>query len=190
MIWALKGTLLEKDENSLVIDVNGVMYDVTVASRHLSEFEAERDAFVYIREVSREGEAVELIGFTGKEERSLYDALIKVSGIGPRNALKILDFTDLKAFSGAIESKNVGFLKSLPGIGVKTAERMLVELAGKLKATEEGYSQGYFGDAVDTLTALGFSRQVSFDAVKRAIDNGSRELEEIVKSALSSIKKS
>ncbi len=190
MIWALRGTLHTKDENSMVIDVNGVMYEVTVASRHLAEFEEGGEAFVYTREVSREGEPVDLIGFVDPRERSFYDALIKVSGIGPRNAVRIIDFTDLNSFAGAIESKNVGFLKSLPGIGTKTAERMIVELAGKLKPTSDGYSQSHFGDAVETLVALGFTQQASFDSVKRAIENGACELEEIVKVALSSIKKS
>ncbi len=86
-----------------------------------------------------------------------------------------------------MESKDVKFLSSLPGIGQKTAERIILELSGKIK--EIGRSDLKLGEAVETLIALGFSRNEAFVAVKRAIDSGARELEDIVKIALSTVRK-
>ncbi len=168
------------------MDVNGVMYEIRVPSKDLSMVEDGKEMVIYIRESVRDGEPVELIGFLSEEGQMLYDALRNVSGIGPRNALKIIDFIDLNTLSIAVRSKDVKLLSSLPGIGTKMAERIIIELTGKVKPVQ---SSAKFGEAVETLIALGFSRQEAFEAVKKSIENGADNLESIIKGALSSTKK-
>ncbi|WP_456400572.1 Holliday junction branch migration protein RuvA [Mesoaciditoga sp.] len=183
MIWGLKGIVHSKFDTSVVLDVNGVLYEISMISKDLIKIDLEEEVIVYTREITKENSPTELVGFLDKAERTMYDALVKVSGIGPKNALKILDVTDLDTFANAINSKDVAFLKSLPSVGAKTAERMIVELAGKLESVQN--EDGKIGEAVETMLALGFSRQKSFEAVKRAVKSGARDLEEIVKKALS-----
>lgn len=183
MIWGLKGVVYSKTENSVVLEVQGVYYEILICSKHDARFRIGEEVFLYIRETVREGNPVELIGFVDEEERTLYDALVKISGIGPKNALKILDVTDLDTFVNAVESKDTTFLRTLPGVGTKTAERIVLELSGKLQFT--GGKVDRMGEALETMIALGFSRKEAFEAVKNAMKNGAKGLEEIVKMALS-----
>jgi Holliday junction DNA helicase RuvA len=186
MIWALKGVVHSKTDTSIVLEVNGIFYEIFMVSKHIFDFEIDEEVMVYTREIVKENSPVELVGFLSKSERALYDALVKVSGIGPKNAMKILDVTDFDTFANAINSKDITFLKSLPSVGAKTAERMVVELAGKIQSVENEIGEGSkVGEAVETMIALGFSRPKAFEAVKRAVESGARDLEEIVKKALS-----
>ena len=186
MIWALKGVVHSKTDTSIVLEVNGIFYEIFMVSRHIFDLEIDEEVMVYTREIVKENSPIELIGFLSKSERALYDALVKVSGIGPKNALKILDVTDSDTLANAINSKDITFLKSLPSVGAKTAERMVVELAGKIQGVENEIGEGSkVGEAVETMIALGFSRPKAFEAVKKAVESGARDLEEIVKKALS-----
>ncbi len=187
MIWALRGIVHSKSDTSIVLEINGIFYEVLTISKHMNEFVVGDEVMVYIREIVKENSPIELVGFTNKSERALYDALVKVSGIGPKNALKILDVTDFDTFANAVNSQDMAFLKSLPSVGPKTAERMMVELRGKLQAVEEERSE--IGEAVETMIALGFSRAKAFEAVKKATQSGAKNLEEIVKKALSFVNK-
>jgi Holliday junction DNA helicase RuvA len=187
MIWALRGSIIRKNTNSIAIDTGNVIYEVFFSLKEIENLKEGQDILVYIRENAKEAEPIELIGFLSEESRYLYDMLISVNGIGSKNALKIMDFVNLETLSTSVESKDVKFLSSLPGIGQKTAERIILELSGKIK--EIGRSDLKLGEAVETLIALGFPRNEAFIAVKRAIDLGARELEDIVKTALSTVRK-
>jgi len=187
VIWGFRGVVHSKTDNAVILEVNNVFYEVFLCTKYSVTFHTGEEVFLYIREAVRENAPVELIGFVNEDERTLYDALIKINGIGPKNALKILDVTDLDAFVRAVESKDTLFLKSLPGIGTKTAERIILELSGKFHFTAN--TDDHIGESVETMMALGFSRNEAFEAVKNAVESGAEGLEEIVKSALSSIKK-
>ncbi len=187
MIWGLKGILHSKTENSIILEINGVFFEILICTKHSARFHTGEEVFLYIRETVRENSPLELIGFVNEDERALYDALIRINGIGPRNALKILDVTDLNSFVNAVDSKDTLFLRSLPGIGAKMAERIILELSGKLHSAIN--ANDHIGEALETMMALGFSRSEAFEAIKRATGSGAKELEEIIKSALSSIKK-
>ncbi len=187
MIWALSGEVHSKTNSSLILEVRGVFYEIMMTQKELSKFNLGEEVMIYTREISKENSAIELVGFSNESMRSLYDALIKINGIGPRNALKIMEVTDYETFARAVNSKDISFLKALPSIGAKTAERIVIELSGKLD--EVGASASYSGEAVETMIALGFSRAEAFNAVNEAIKKGSRDLEEIVKTALSLIRK-
>ncbi len=187
MIWALRGLIVKKSSNSVAVDTGNVIYEVVLSAKESENLQEGQEILLYIRENAKENEPIELIGFLSEEQRYLYDMLVSVNGIGTKNALKIMDFIDLETLSSAVESKDAKFLSSLPGIGNKTAERMILELSGKIK--EIGRSDLRLGEAVETLTALGFSRNEAFVAVKKAIDSGAKELEDIVKVALSIVRK-
>jgi Holliday junction DNA helicase RuvA len=163
------------------------MYEIRVSSKEISQITEEEDIVIFIRENVREGEPTELIGFLTEDGQLLYDALTGVNGIGPRNALKMMDFVDLNTLAMAIETKDTHLLSTLPGIGPKMADRMVVELSGKIKPSERSNSK--FGEAVETLIALGFARQEAFEAVRRATESGAENFEDVVKAALSSIRK-
>lgn len=188
MIWALRGVVHSKTGESVIVEVNGVFYEVLIAPRHVEEFSAEEEILLYIRESVKENSPVELIGFVNEAERALYDSLVKINGIGPKNALKIVDVTDFDTFARAVNSKDMPFLRSLPGIGAKTAERMILELSGKLDVG--GKVTGQLGEAVETMIALGFSHAKAFEVVRRASESGAKDLEQIVKKALSFVNKS
>lgn len=187
MIWALRGTIIKKNINSVALDTGSIVYEIFFSLKEIEQLNEKQELFVYVRENVREGEPVELIGFLNEEGKYLYDMLRSVNGIGSKNALKIMDFLDLETLSHAIESKDVKFLSTLPGIGPKTAERIILELSGKIKAF--GNSDVKLGEAVETLIALGFPQNEAFIAVKKALNSGSTALEEIVKNALSNIRK-
>ncbi len=187
MIWALYGRVHLKNDFSVVLEVQDVFYEVMMTQKDLASFNVGEKAIIYTREVYKENSSLELVGFAQEEERILYDALVSVSGIGSRNALKIIEVTDYANFVNAVNSKDVSFLKALPSIGAKTAERIIVELSGKL--SEVGGVTAKAGEAVETMIALGFSRTEAFKAVNEAVKKGAKGLEEIVKSALSIVRK-
>ncbi len=188
MIWALRGVVQSKTYESVILDVEGVFYEALMAPKHVKEFELEEEILLYTREYVKENSPVELVGFVDEGERALYDSLVKIKGIGPKNALKIVDVTDFNTFAKAVNSKDVSFLKSLPGVGAKKAEHMVLELSGKLDAV--GEPMGQLGEAVETMIALGFSHAKAFEAVKHASESGANDLEQLVKSALSFVNKS
>ncbi|BBJ28234.1 Holliday junction branch migration protein RuvA [Athalassotoga saccharophila] len=185
MIWALRGKIFKKDSNHIVLDTGNILYDVVMTSKDLEFLNEGQELLVYVREDVKEGEPVELVGFLSEEERYLYDVLTSVNGIGKKNALRIMEVLDLQNFSSAVETKDIKFLSSLPGIGQKTAERIILELSGKIKSSQLNPN---LGEAVETLIALGFSRNDAFVAVEKAAVNG-KNLEEIVKGALSILRK-
>ncbi len=185
MIWALRGKIIKKDPGRFVLDAGNILYEIVMTSKDLELLNEGEETLVYIREDVKEGEPVELVGFLNEEERYLYDILTSVNGIGKKNALKIMEVLDLQNFSSAVETKDVKFLSSLPGIGQKTAERIILELSGKLRPSQLNPN---LGEAVETLIALGFSRNDAFVAVEKAAASG-KNLEEIVKGALSILRK-
>jgi len=185
VIWALRGKIIKKNSGRLILDTGNIIYDAIMTSKDLELLNEGEEALVYIREDVKEGEPVELIGFLNEEERYLYDVLTSVNGIGKKNALRIMEVIDLQNFSSAVETKDIKFLSSLPGIGQKTAERIILELSGKIKPSQLNPN---LGEAVETLIALGFSRNDAFVAVEKAANNG-KNLEEIIKGALSILRK-
>ncbi len=147
MIARLTGILLDKMSDSVVIDVSGVGYLVNVSLTTLFGLpEINQQATLHIHTVVRE-DAFLLYGFDEKSEREVFQILIKVNGIGPKSALTILSSVSPKELVFILKDKDVNRLVKLPGIGKKTAERLLVELADKM-------NEGLFGQV-----AVGDSRK-------------------------------
>ncbi|STZ77165.1 Holliday junction branch migration protein RuvA [Bergeriella denitrificans] len=173
MISRLTGKLIEKIPPQIVIDVNGVGYEVDVSMQTFYNLPPLHETVqLYTQLVVRE-DAHLLFGFATAEERATFRQLVKVSGIGAKTALGILSAMSADELAQAVAEEDIKRLSSAPGIGKKTAERMVLELRGKLVSNT--VSDGLFaapaaadetGDIISTLLALGYNEREAKAAVK------------------------
>ncbi|MBI5674252.1 MAG: Holliday junction branch migration protein RuvA [Nitrospirae bacterium] len=190
MIASLKGIVLSKKPDRIIVEVAGVGYSVAVPLRSLGDIPKEGDAvFMYTYTHVRE-DALQLFGFTSEDERRVFATLLGVTGVGPKLALAILSGMPVERFVEAIYSEDVVLLSSIPGLGKKTAARLVLELKGKLQPIKEtGYlsQTGIAGDSISALVNLGYKRHLAEKAVETALKNGAASIEEIIKEALKSL---
>jgi Holliday junction DNA helicase RuvA len=192
MIGWLDGHVVDKyAPGKLVVSVNGVGYDVETSLNTFFQLEAIQGSVgLYIHTVVRE-DAFLLYGFLDKEERSLFKALIKVNGVGPKMAMTILSSIRPKEFIQCIKQENATFLTKLPGIGKKTAERLVIEmrdgvtklfepLTSSHKPMEMMHTQD---EAVSALEALGYRPQEALKAISK-VDEGDKSCEQLIRDAL------
>ncbi|MDO4640250.1 MAG: Holliday junction branch migration protein RuvA [Neisseria sp.] len=171
MIGRLTGRLIEKLPPQVVIDVNGVGYEVDVSMQTFYMLPALNETVqLYTQLVVRE-DAHLLFGFATTEERATFRQLVKVSGIGAKTALGILSAMSAGELAQAVAEEDVKRLSSAPGIGKKTAERMILELRGKLVAGDSSGSPSpapadETDDIVNTLLALGYNEREAKASVK------------------------
>lgn len=173
MISRLTGKLIEKMPPQIVIDVNGVGYEIDVSMQTFYTLPPlGENVQIYTQLVVRE-DAHLLFGFASAAERATFRQLVKVSGIGAKTALGILSAMNTEELAQAVAEEDVKRLSSAPGIGKKTAERMVLELRGKLVSAT--VSDGLFAqpavadetdDIVSTLLALGYNEREAKAAVK------------------------
>lgn len=193
MIGWLHGQIVDKHQpGKLVLNVNGVGYDVETSLNTFFQIESnDQPIGLHIHTVVRE-DALLLYGFLDKEERSLFRALIKVNGVGPKMAMAILSSISPKEFIQCIHQENSALLTKLPGIGKKTAERLVVEMRDSMKQFGEStsdviYKQGTHlrsqDEAISALEALGYKPQEALKAVNK-IDNGDKSCEQLIREAL------
>lgn len=173
MIGRLRGKLLEKSPGQLLVDVHGVGYQVFVAVPTWSAVpdpggEVILDIHTHVRE-----DAIQLYGFAARLERTVFERLTQVSGIGPRLALTILSGSSVEDLIASIQKGDLARLTSIPGVGKKTAERIVLELKDKLRqfTVDEG-PRGSEGDVVSALENLGYNRGQIDGAIRRALDGG------------------
>jgi len=198
VIASLRGRLAEKDAASCVVEASGVGYLVSVSS-HTAQALPERggEVFLRTRQVVRE-DAVMLFGFADADELRLFDLLIGVSGVGPRLALALLSGLRPAALARAIRTEQVGALVAVPGIGRKTAERLIVELRDKLETPPHGAREAgvlprseRYQDAVAALQRLGYTAPQAQEAVRKTAEADEElSLEELVRRSLARLGKS
>ena len=192
MIGHLRGTLLEKHPNQVMLEAGGVGYDVIIP---VSTFSALPDAGAEIRlriHTHVREDALQLFGFVTPEEKTIFERLIAVSGIGPSLAIKVLSGLAASDLVTAIRSGDVAQLVRIPGVGKKTAERMVLELRDKLPVPA-GEEQSVAGpalsrldeDVFSALLNLGCSRPAAEAAVRKARAGGTPdEFEPLFRKAL------
>lgn len=197
----ISGTLIEKSPAGVIVDVGGVGYELHVPISTFSRLPAlGARTKLLTRFIVREDAQI-LYGFISEEEKRLFDLLISVSGIGPKTALTALSGVEPSVLKQAVVRGDVEVLKSVPGIGRKTAERVIVELREKIAA--EGISpgagsnhpggpsatQGPLDDAVEALVALGYKKPGAKQAVEKAVKSagGTLTIEELVRASLQHI---
>lgn len=131
MISYLKGTILHKTQSSVMVLCGAVGYEVQIPANRLLQYSIQQQCEFYIYYHQRE-DAVQLFGFESWAEREFFITLLNVSGIGPKGALAMIGQSTLSGLYQAIRSENVAFLTKVPGIGKKTAQRLVLELKDKL----------------------------------------------------------
>ena len=170
MIGRLSGLLLDKNPAQLIVDCNGVGYEVGVPMSTFYNLPATGERITLLTHMVVREDAQLLYGFGTTQERELFRELIKISGIGARTALAILSGMSVNDLAQAVTLQEVGRLTRIPGIGKKTAERLLLELKGKLGA-ELGTAPGTEGessnDVLSALLALGYSEKEALLAIKK-----------------------
>ena len=169
MIGRLSGTLLEKNPPMVLVDVGGVGYEVDVPMSTFYDLPAAGQKVVLlVQQVVRE-DAHLLYGFLTAGERDAFRELIKVAGVGPRTALAVLSGMSVGDLARAVAAQESARLVKVPGIGKKTAERLLLELKGKLGpelAAPVGAATDAQADIVQALVALGYSERDAGAALK------------------------
>lgn len=189
----IKGRIDNKTADYFVIDNNGIGYKIFSSFSTLDKLEIAKEAKIYTYMHVRE-DILSLYGFLSPEELRMFELLITVSGIGPRVANSVLSALSPSKFSLAVITGDVQSLKSVPGIGLKTAQRVILELKDKLKAEETLDTSGVklmndndnVSEAVSALQVLGYSAQEAVKALK-SVEVDSLDIEEIIKQALKSL---
>jgi Holliday junction DNA helicase RuvA len=197
MIGQLRGKLAEKRPNSVLVDVGGVGYVVAVSlSTYAALGELHTEVTLLIHTHVRE-DALALYGFISAREKQLFEMLISASGVGPSLALKILSGMSVEELVPAIRGNDLARLTKIPGVGRKTAERMVVELKDRLDAisaevmmkpavASTGGVTDVEADVVSALVNLGYDARAAEDAVKAgARASGAGNFEKLLRAALS-----
>lgn len=172
MIGRLQGKLVEKTPPQILIDVNGVGYEVDVPMSTFCNLPVEGQPVTLLTHMVVREDAQLLYGFATASERQAFRALIRISGIGPRIALAVLSGMSPNDLADAVEQGNTGLLTRVPGIGKKTAERLVLELKGKLNGSAFASTTGpttsaIQNDIVSALIALGYSEREAQSAVRQ-----------------------
>src|SRR5438128_356737 len=207
MIAHLSGTLLSKQATSLIVDVGGVGYDVAIPLSTFYELgdvgePVQLRVYTHVRE-----DVIQLFGFKTARERELFLQLISVNGVGPSLAIKLLSGMNADEMIASIRTNNLVRLVAIPGVGRKTAERLVVDLRDKIAALSSPALEEEFAaksaatgtatsedsmrnDAISALANLGYQRGAAEKAVKSAIDDGGElSVEGILRRSLRSLAK-
>ena len=193
MIAFLRGIVQERSEEALFMEVNGVGFRILMADSALQQVKLGDELLIYTYLVHRE-DAMLLYGFLNQADKALFIKLINVSGVGPKTALGVLSLFSAAEFCQAVLNEDAKLLSKAPGIGLKTAQRLILELKTAFtKEAKQFAAQGginlpgnpQIDDAVAALEALGYDPVAAVKAVKEArADNPESGLQQIVKTAL------
>ncbi len=202
MIGRVRGTLVHKQPPDILVEVGGVGYEIQVPMTTLFQLpELGAEVSLVTHFVVRE-DAQLLYGFIDERDRGLFRQLIRVSGVGPKLALTILSGMDATSFARCVQRDDISALVALPGVGKKTAERLLVEMRDKMKDwlgpidTVEGMGPGgtvpvpvtsIISDAEGALVALGYKPQEASRMVAAVNDDSAANSEDLIRRALKSM---
>lgn len=170
MIGRIEGRLLEKNPPAILVDANGVGYEIDVPMSTFYQLPAVSERVTLLTHLTVREDAHQLYGFSTASERAAFRELIKISGVGARTALAVLSGLSVAELAQTITLQESGRLTRVPGIGKKTAERLLLELKGKLGADLGTARTGAGGDAaadvIHALIALGYNEREAHAAVR------------------------
>ncbi len=169
MIAYLAGTVIYKDAKYAVVDVSGVGYKVSTPVDVLNGLKVNSETKMWIYTVVRE-DALDLYGFVDREMLGFFELLISISGIGPKSALGILSAAPLASLREAVVSGETAYLTKISGIGKKIADKIVLELKGKVvfgEGEETSHLRKGDVDAVEALKALGYTQKEARDALER-----------------------
>lgn len=193
MIGHLKGQIISSKPTQIILDVNGVGYKVGISINTFEKIVDKNEVSLFIHTQVKE-DSISLYGFFTESEKEMFELLISISGIGPKIALGLLSGISVDSLKEAIEEGNVTRITAVPGIGRKTAERLVLELRSKV----ENISEGEFKDlppsikneAISALSTLGYNIKVAEKVVRELlVENSGYALEDLIKKALANLNK-
>lgn len=193
MIGYISGKIISKKPTRIIVDVNGVGYLINISISTFEKIGDKKEVSLYTY-LAVKDDALDLYGFYSMNEKEMFELLISVSGIGPKSAQSILSGIQINDLKEALKTGNVARIISVPGIGRKTAERMMVELRDKVESLGEGIEGIAFGvssvrtDAIAALNNLGYNQKIAERAVRAITDrNQNISIEDLIKEALVSL---
>jgi len=170
MIGRIEGRLLEKNPPAILVDVNGIGYEIDVPMSTFYQLPSVTERVVLLTHLAVREDAHQLYGFSTHGERAAFRELIKISGVGARTALSVLSGLSVTELAQTITLQESGRLTRVPGIGKKTAERLLLELKGKLGAdlgsAHSSTASNAAADVIHALLALGYNEREANAAVR------------------------
>jgi holliday junction DNA helicase RuvA len=192
MIAHLRGDILRKSPQEVVVDVGGVGYRVLIPVSTFYRLGAEGESVRLLVHTHVREDALALFGFSTRGEQALFERLIEVAGVGPKLAVNILSGIEATELAYALRGSDVARLTRIPGVGKKTAERLVVELKDKMpklsvsaEATEAPAAGGVKEDLTSTLVNLGYSRAEAEKGAERAVrEAGAGPFEDLLRRAL------
>jgi Holliday junction DNA helicase RuvA len=183
MIGSLRGTLINKKPDNVIVEVGGVGYKVNTPLNTMSALpEVGKEIFLHIYTHVRE-DTLQLYGFTSEDEKKIFITLLGITGIGPKMALNILSGISHNDLLQAIETEDVAHLCRIPGLGKKTAHRLILELKEKLPTTKEPVNR-VFEDTLSALVNLGYKKSIAQESLEKAYKKGFNDIEGLLKEAL------
>jgi holliday junction DNA helicase RuvA len=188
MIAQLNGKLVEKNPTEIIVECGGVGYEVKISLNTYTAIGAGEAIRIFTKLIVRE-DAQLLYGFATKEEREMFNFLISVSGIGPNIAMIMLSSLVPEEIAHAIQSEDVATIQRIKGIGAKTAQRVIIDLKGKVmkiaERSENTSGEGNINrfDALNALVSLGFDKKAAEKAIEK-VDSGGLVVEKLIKEAL------
>jgi len=193
MIGYLSGKIISSKPTLLLLDVNGVGYDISISINTFEKIAEKETVNLFIYTNMKE-DSISLYGFYNESEKEMFKLLISISGIGPKLALGLLSGIETTNLKDAIEIGDVPRIVAIPGIGRKTAERLILELKSKVGDViadgEQTVHRGLKQEAVAALTTLGYNHATAEKAVREVLSlNNNYSLEEIIKNALGELNK-
>lgn len=192
MIGSIKGVLVEKQPPEILIDVNGVGYQITTPMTTLYHLpDVGQTVSLWIYTLVRE-DALQLYGFQNKVDKNLFQSLLKINGVGAKLAVTILSSMSAEQFLGVIEQNNLDQLTQIPGIGKKTAQRLLVEsqhLVGHNSQLSSIPNSSHFQDALKALVHLGYKEKEARAAIDQCSEDNTLSTEDLIRRGLQNILK-
>lgn len=193
MIGYLSGKIISSRPTKILLDVNGVGYIVNISINTFEKISDKELISLFIYTSVRE-DSITLYGFFTEAEKQMFELLISVSGIGPKLAQSILSGIQTDDLKDAIQRSDITRIIAVPGIGRKTAERLVLELKNKVdQIVEEGNKEIPFSlrkEAIAALTTLGYNAKVSETVIRNILsENGDISIEDLIKKALGNLNK-
>lgn len=192
MIGFLTGKIISSKPTQIILDVNGVGYLVNISITTFEKISEKQTASLFIHTSVKE-DSITLFGFYTQSEKEMFELLISISGIGPKVSLGILSGISVDDLKDAIANGNVSRLIAIPGIGRKTAERVVLELRNKVDAIKADGSikiKSAKDEAISALATLGYQRQLAEKVVRDLLsENLNYSLEELIRKALAGLNK-
>jgi holliday junction DNA helicase RuvA len=179
MIASLRGKIILAEANRVVVEAQGVGYDVAVSVPTREALARDGEVFLHVYTAVRDN-ALELYGFTTLEEKKLFEMLLSVAGVGPRTALQVLSGISPEGLRRAVAERDSRHLMAIPGIGKKSAERIILELQEKIKKLPAGAAEGpgraeapsLEDDLISSLINLGYAPRAAEHAAKKVLKAG------------------